>query len=210
MTPELKRLEEMGKFATVVVDPPWDTGGFMDQNSTNHDLHSDHAYPALSIAQIQVMPVVQVCAADAWVFLWTTSKLLPKAFLVLDAWGIAYAFTMTWGKHFGPKPSKGPTYNAEYIVVGKRGKARFTETKGFDLMNTWPHQRRDDVHPNGWGHAVYANSGKPEGFYDLLRRVTPGPRLDIFGRRRIAGFESWGNEAPEGPALPDYYQQVLI
>ena len=38
---------------------------------------------------------------------------------------------------------------------------------------------------------------------------TPGPRLDIFGRRRIAGFKSWGNEASsEGEPPPDHYQQV--
>ena len=41
-------------------------------------------------------------------------------------------------------------------------------------------------------------------FTDLLRRVTPGPTS---GRVRTAagyaGFDSWGNEAPEGLALPD-------
>ena len=101
---------------------------------------------------------------------------------------------MVWIKNGGIQLPQGPAFNAEYIQVGKRGKPQFFSTKAFDAANYWPRS----------GH-----SAKPEGFYDLWRRVTPGPRLDIFGRRRIAGFESWGNEAPDGPALPDYYQMVL-
>ena len=87
-----------------------------------------------------------------------------------------------------------PEFNAEFIVVGSQGAPKFKETTAFRVANFWK-----------WtGHSV-----KPEGFYDLLRRVTPGPRLDIFGRRRIAGFYSWGNEAPEGEPAPDHYQMVM-
>ena len=92
-----------------------------------------------------------------------------------------------------------PKYTAEFIIVGRKGSPRFTDTKSFGTANFWKRP----------GRVGQSHSMKPEGFYDLLRRVTPGPRLDVFGRRRIAGFQSWGNEAPEGPALPDHYQEVF-
>ena len=102
---------------------------------------------------------------------------------------------MTWVKSGGPQFPKGPCYNSEFIVVGRKGSPSYMDTKAYSTANYWPRG----------GH-----SEKPEGFYDLLRRITQSPRLDIFSRRRIAGFESWGQEAPEGPALPDHYQQVLF
>ena len=51
-----------------------------------------------------------------------------------------------------------------------------------------------DLLANYW---MALGPAKLPGFYDLLRRATPGPRLDVFGRRRIAGFDSWGNEATD-------------
>lgn len=129
-------------------------------------------------------------ADDCWVFLWATAGRVGEAVGHIRAWGLQYRFLMTWAKGGrSPKPSHGPQYNAEYIVVASKGNPKFTTTKAFRLLNDWP--REPDI--------VCA---KPEGFYELLRRVTPGPRLDMFNRRFIDGFDGWGDESPYGMAAP--------
>ena len=190
----MKPLEEMGKYKTVVVDPPWPlapiglkTGGLTTCNAID--------YQMMSLKEIQEFPIAAALDDDALIFCWTVNKYIPDTYQIVESWGCRYAFTMTWVKGGGVQTPVTPCFNAEWCIVGRKGSPKFLETKAFSTANYWPRG---------------SHSEKPEGFYDLLRRVTPGPRLDIFGRRRIAGFESWGNEAPEGPALPDHYQQVLI
>ena len=191
----MKPLSEMGKYATVVVDPPWDIpmGPVLSESQFGHTKEALE-YATLSLSEIAALPVSQVLADNATVFCWAVNRLLPYTFAIVEGWGLEYWLTMVWHKNNGPQWPNSPRYVGEYIIVGRKGKPKFTETKGLYTVNCWP---------------VAGHSVKPEGFYDLLRRVTPGPRLDIFGRRRIAGFDSWGNEAPDGPALPDHYQQVL-
>ena len=192
----MRPLEEMGKFATVVVDPPWPlkpTGWATNPDNGLKDAW-EH-YDLMDINGIRQLPIAEVLAEDAFVFCWTVNSYLFDTRSIVEGWGCQYALTMTWIKEGGIQYPNGPAFNAEWIVVGRNGKPKYNEIKAFSTANYWPRG----------GH-----SEKPEGFYDLLRRVTPGPRLDIFGRRRIAGFESWGNEAPEGEALPDHYQQVLV
>ena len=214
----MQRLEDMGKFKTVVIDPPWDIkfGSPVSQEDLrqererriqNGQMPRLHAakdggsslctyvglnYETMPLDDIRAMPIQEVLDDDALVFLWATQSTLPDAISLIASWDLRYSYVMTWHKPFGPKPFNRPLYNSEFAVVGTKGKPQYLQETQFFTANTWAHPRQKSV--------------KPEGFYDLLRRVTPAPRLDIFGRRRIAGFHSWGNEAPEGEPDGDHYQ----
>lgn len=39
------------------------------------------------------------------------------------------------------------------------------------------------------------HSQKPGESYRLIESISPGPRLELFARRKIEGWNSWGNEA---------------
>ena len=185
----MKPLEEMGRFKTVVIDPPWPVSVERAQsdkliigNGRNPAVHQRVVVPysTMSLEDIANLSVEFILDKDAFLFCWTTRKFLPDSFAIIDGWGCKYRFTMVWHKSKGTFIPQFPILNAEFIIVGVKGNPRFLTTKSFDVANCWPSKE--------------PHSSKPEEFYDLLRRVTPEPRLDIFGRRRIAGFSSWGDE----------------
>lgn len=196
--PTCPPLESMGKFATVVIDPPWPIQ-WSDAYSAKAT-YRRMSYDTMSLDEIKALPVQSILMDHAFVYCWTTVKFLRSAFECLDAWGLEYIYTMAWHKAGGPSPVTAPIYNLEPILVGRQGMPKYRTTKGLFLCNSWP-----------YFVDVGSHSAKPEAFYDLLRRVTHGPRLDIFNRRRIKGFRGWGYEAPpDRPADPDEYQEVLI
>ena len=189
----MQPLEEMGKFATVVIDPPWPVSA--GNGSAKNGYAKGIDYRLMDLAALVCMPIRKVMAEDAWLFCWTVNKFLSATFQLLTSWHADYVFTMTWAKNGGVQLPNRPQYNAEWVVVGRRGNPQFKATKAFNTLNFW---RRE------------GDSKKPEEFYDLLRRVTPAPRLDIFGRRHISGFDSWGDQAPAPMEAIPYYQEVLI
>lgn len=169
-----------GRYRTVVVDPPW------PMQKIARDVRPNQAgfdYPTMTLEQIKAFPLEDMIADDCLVFLWSTQRFLPDAFGVLDAWGLRYRFCMTWHKPGGFQPLNSPQFNSEFVLVGSKGTPRFTDTKAFSTTFEAPRG----------GH-----SEKPQHFYELLNRVTPGPRLDVFNRREIEGFDGWGNEAGSG------------
>jgi N6-adenosine-specific RNA methylase IME4 len=38
------------------------------------------------------------------------------------------------------------------------------------------------------------HSRKPEAFYDLIERCSPGPYLELFARHKRPGWSQWGDE----------------
>ena len=86
----MKPLEEMGKFKTVVVDPPWD---FADFHPYGGGVHSTE-YQGLPSDDISQIPIAALLLPNANLFLWTTQRFLAKALGMVTDWGLMYRFTM--------------------------------------------------------------------------------------------------------------------
>jgi N6-adenosine-specific RNA methylase IME4 len=165
----------VGKFKTIIVDPPWEmekVGREVRPNQAGFD------YPTMSLDEIKAVDIP--AADDAHLYLWTTQKYLPAAFDVLAAWGFKYLVTMVWHKPGGFQPFGLPQYNCEFVLIGRKGGLAFEDTKAFPTCFQAP--RRE-------------HSRKPDEFFDLVRRVSPGPRMDLFAREPRDGFDVWGVEA---------------
>jgi len=166
-----------GQYDVIVIDPPWPMAK-IERDERPRQIGLD--YPTMTEQELQALAVP--CADNCHVWLWTTHKFLFMAQRLLDAWKLKYVCTFVWHKPGVFQPYGLPQFNCEMALYARRGSPVFVDTKGFNTCFDAPRGK---------------HSEKPEAFYDMVRRVTAGKRLDMFARRRIQGFDAWGKEAPD-------------
>lgn len=167
-----------GKYRCIVIDPPWDVQKY--ERDVRPNQSSDLDYPTLTHEQIAEFDIGGMASDDGChLFCWTTQKHLPPTLEIIEQWGFKYCLVMVWHKNGGPQPFGLPQYNCEFVVYARRGAPDFRDTKQFFTCFNAP--RRE-------------HSRKPDEFYELIERVTYGPRIDIFSREQRNGFDQFGNE----------------
>jgi N6-adenosine-specific RNA methylase IME4 len=176
-----------GPFQCMVIDPPW------PMKKVDSDVRPNKAvldYPCMTEAEIIEFwrrELAKRAEPHCHIFLWTTQKHLRSSFEVIDGFGARNVFTMVWHKPGGYQPPDLAQYNCEFIQYGRVGTPLFIDTK--DFMCCFEALRRE-------------HSRKPDEFYNLVRHVTAGPRIDVFSREKREGFAQYGNEI-EKFAKPD-------
>lgn len=174
-------------YSTIVADPPWryDEGWpkFHDKAGDTHDRIS-LPYSSMTIDDMGNMPVRDLAAQDAHLYLWTTNRYLRDSYLIAEAWGFKPTQTLTWCK---PPRGIGPggafSTTTEFIIFSRRGSLKATSR----IDSTWFEWRRG------------AHSVKPAAFADMVERVSPGPYVELFARQPRLGWDSWGWGYEEKP-----------
>jgi len=167
-------------FRTILADPPWDVQQKGDRGAQVH-------YRLMSTAAITAMPISDLADADAHCWLWVTNATLRAGYEVLEAWGFTPRSPLTWIK---PRLGLGNYLRnaTEHLILGTRGKAPVR----FRAQPTWMFA------------PLQEHSHKPEEQYAVIERVSQGPFLELFARRRQPGWAVWGNEIDSDIEIPGY------
>jgi len=163
-----------GQYQTIIIDPPWPKKKIERYERPYQEPNLD--YPTMTIEAIQniQLPLAEQCH----VYLWTTQKFLHEAFHVFEVWEVNYIQTLVWHKNVGFTPFGLFMNNVEFVLFGRRGNLSLLKAGIKAVFNG----------------KVREHSRKPDEFYELIKLVSPEPRIDIFSRERREGFEQWGNE----------------
>jgi N6-adenosine-specific RNA methylase IME4 len=188
-----------GHYRCILADPPWHFRARTAIQTRNFKCDRDvqRHYPTMGLDDIKALPVNDIAAKDAHLFIWTTGPCLRQTFEVMEAWGFRYsAVAFTWVKlkrSFDARQLRVlPTLesdlhvglglttrkNAEFCLLGRRGNA---------------HRNAKDVREIILS-PVREHSRKPDEARVRIERYCDGPYLEMFARSTRDGWDSWGNE----------------
>lgn len=208
------------KYRCILADPPWDYAGKTPPWRST----SKPTYELMPLREICDLPVPSLASGDAHLYLWAVLPMMREAYEVVEAWGFSPDTIVTWCKP-GVGLGGGFRGNTEHLIVARKGwssvnptcglcggRARGAKKCGCDLPQ-WrvKGERLDESDAQRASYLGTAkgtwytaprgeHSRKPELFYDLIEAMSPGPRLELFARKRSPLFprrdkwDVWGNE----------------
>lgn len=176
-----------GGFKTVLADPPWRFTNRTGKVAPEH--RRLDRYGTMELADIKALPVGEVTAKDAHLYLWVPNALLLEGIEVLQAWGFRYVSNIIWAKRRkdGGPDGRGVGFYfrnvTEPVLFGVKGSMR-TLAPARSTVNMIETRKRE-------------HSRKPDEQYDLIESCSPGPYLEMFARYARPGWSAWGNEADD-------------
>lgn len=181
------------KYKLIYSDPAWQyndkrTGGSYKSGSAQH-------YTVTSIQDMMNLPINEISDDNCLLAMWHVAPMPQEALDLVKAWGFTLK-TMkgfTWHKltknglsHFGM--GHYTRANTEDCLIAIKGKPVIES-----------HSVRQFIEAKRGDH-----SEKPSQVRDRLVQLCGDvPRVELFARQRVEGWDSWGNEIKSDPLFLD-------
>jgi len=170
------------KFPIILADPPWRYEHPTFGSSRDIEEH----YPTLTLEEVCALPVAELAAESALLFLWVPPPILEQAFRVIAAWGFNYRTGIVWDKQ-SIGMGNYVRQQHEHLLVARRGEFP-TPAPALRPCSIIKAPRRE-------------HSQKPDETYGLIERMYPTlPKIELFARNTRPGWAAWGNEIAHAPA----------
>lgn len=173
----------LGSFGCILADPPWAFKTYSGKNGTPHRSANDH-YGTLTAAKLREIPVGDLAAKDAALFMWVVDSHLDEAIRLGEAWGFKFkTIALVWAKTTASGKFRiGMGYwsrkQCEICILFTKGRPRRLSKGVRQLIIA---QRRE-------------HSRKPDEQYERIEALVGGPYLELFARTQRSGWTVWGNE----------------
>jgi N6-adenosine-specific RNA methylase IME4 len=194
-----------GRYGAILADPPWQFQNRTGKMAPEHKRLN--RYGTMTLDDIKAIPVADVAAEPAHLYLWVPNALLPEGLDVMRAWGFAYKSNLVWHKirKDGGPDGRGVGFyfrnTTELILFGVRGKDARTLAPGRRQVNIVKSMKRE-------------HSRKPDELYEIIETCSHGPFLELFARGTRPGWTGWGNQAgsyaPTWPTYVNHSQSTLF
>lgn len=183
---------ENKKYSIVLADPPWSMGyvkgGLKAGTVKGGEILP---YKTMSDDEIMSLPIKDIVADDAFLFMWVTDSRIPKVSQFMEAWGFKFnSLAFIWNKISKYQEGKVRTTltpytrrSCEYCFMGLRGKTK-DMVKDHYVLQYVPSASQTKKH-----------SVKPDEVRERIVRLCGDlPRIELFARDQKIGFDVFGDE----------------
>ena len=181
------------KYNIIYADPPWSYRSLVNKKMIYKA--EDH-YNTMTMQDIYDLPVKELADDNCYLFLWIVFPNLPECLEVFKKWGFKYktiAFNWIKSNSNSNLPFFGIGYytksNSEICLLGIKGKPKPVSNAVSSIII----QPKQD------------HSAKPPVIREKIVELCGDlPRIELFGRQKINGWDCWGNQ------VEDFEQYKLL
>lgn len=186
----------MKKYQIIYVDPPWKYNSRANHKTRFRGGACGH-YPLMTMEQIKSLPIQNISDKNCVLFLWTTFPYLEEQIKLFKHWGFKYkTLGFSWIKtnQKNNKPFFGVGYyaksNCEVCLMGIKGQLKPVSNKISSVIIS---PRRE-------------HSRKPDEVRCKIVELFGNlPRIELFAREKVEGWDVWGDEVESDIDLTTYH-----